>query len=149
MSFQTNFITHRGQGHAVWLQVGPQTLRRAFLISVIPAEDYNANPWDKSLLVTETPSAVAVNQHRLLNYSFPVYSREQVRDLCDECPWVSGRSGDKGKGGGGGCGGPRRDSTGDERRKEGGRNRRKQPVCETQVLILLFMILICGLRYNI
>lgn len=111
LSFQTNFITHRGQGHAVWLQVDPQTLRRAFLISVIPAEDYNMNPWDKSLLVTERPSAVAVNQHRLLNYSFPVYSRQQVRDLCDECPWVSGRSGDRGSGGG-----ARRDSAGDERR---------------------------------
>lgn len=106
LSFQTNFITHRGQGHEVWLQVGPQTLRRAFLISVIPAEDYNANPWDESLLVMKRPSAVAVNQLRLLNYSFPVYSREQVRDLCDECPWVSGRSGDKGRGGGGGSGGP-------------------------------------------
>lgn len=61
-------------------------LRRAFLISVIPAEDYNANPWDKSLLITERPSAVAVNQCCLLNYSFSVYSRRQVRDLCDECP---------------------------------------------------------------
>ena len=41
-------------------------------------------------LVTQRPSAVAVNQRRLLHYSFPVYSRRQVRDLCDECPGCLG-----------------------------------------------------------
>lgn len=90
LPFQTYFITHRGQGHAVWLQVGPNTLYRAFLSSVIPSEDYNANPWDKSSLVTERPSAVALNQRWLLNYSFRVYSRRQVRDLYDECPGCLG-----------------------------------------------------------
>lgn len=54
------------------------------LISVIPAEDYN--PCDKSLLVMQRPSAVAVNQLGLLNYSFSVYSRRQVHDLCDDSP---------------------------------------------------------------
>ena len=109
--FQTNFITHRGQGRAVWLRVGPRALRRAFLISVIPAEDYNANPWDKSLLVTGRPSAVAVNQRGLLNYSFPVYSRRQVRDLCDECPGCLGEVVTR-EGGVGGLA-ARRDSGGD------------------------------------
>lgn len=69
---------------------------------MIPAEDYNANPWDKSLLVTERPSAVAVSQLRLLNYSFSVYSRRQVRDLCDECRKRLGEVVTREGGGGGG-----------------------------------------------
>lgn len=95
---------------------------------MIPAEDYNSNPLDKSLLVTERPSAVAVNQGRLLNYSFPVYSRRQVHDLCDECPgclregvtrdWEEG--GEK----------PQRDSAADEKEEE---IQGKLPINQTQV----------------
>lgn len=81
---------------------------------MIPAEDYNANPWDKSLLVTERPSAVAVSQLRLLNYSFSVYSRRQVRDLCDECRKRLGEVVTR-EGGGGEA---RRDSTEDEEEEE-------------------------------
>lgn len=36
---QTNFTSHRGQGHAASFWVSPQTLQQEFLISVIPAED--------------------------------------------------------------------------------------------------------------
>lgn len=35
----SNFLTRRGQGHTVRLRMSPQTLRRVFLISTIPAED--------------------------------------------------------------------------------------------------------------
>lgn len=56
LSLQTNFITCRGQGHVLQPRTDPPTLQRAFLISVIPAEDYNTNPWDASLLITETIS---------------------------------------------------------------------------------------------
>lgn len=125
--FKTNFPTRRGQGHAVWLRTGPQTLWRAFLISVIPAEDYNANPWDKSLLVTERPSAVAVNQRRLLNYSFSVYSRRQVRDLCDESPGRLGEVVTREKGLGEALGGGEV-----EVEEEGGSTQRKLPICHTQ-----------------
>lgn len=70
------------------------------------------------LLVTERPSAVAVNQRSLLNYSFPVYSRRQVRDLCDECPGCLGEVVTREGGGKGGGRKPQRDSTGDVEEQE-------------------------------
>lgn len=101
---------------------------------MIPAEDYNANPWDKSLLVTERPSAVAVNQRRLLNYSFPVYSRRQVRDLCDECPGRLGEVVTREEGRGVGWGGRASEGQHWRRGGGGGRIQSKLPICQTQVL---------------
>lgn len=55
------------------------------------------------LCSSQRPSAAAVDQLRLLNYSSSVYSRRQVRDLCDECRRHRGEA-VTGRGGGVGVG---------------------------------------------
>lgn len=49
LAVQPKLIARRGQGHVVTLRMGPPTLKSP-LINMIPAEDYNAYPWDKSSL---------------------------------------------------------------------------------------------------